>query len=368
MLRYFFAFLILIHGLIHFTGFAKAFGYGNITQLTKAISKTAGFFWFLTALLFISAAVLFLLKKNSWAVTGIVAVVLSQIQIISAWKDARYGTFANIVIIVVAMPALAAIQFNRVVERESRALLKDIPARNQIIITKEMLKDLPAVVQKWLIHSGVVGKEKIRFIRLKQTGRMRTSKDGKWMPLNAVQYFTVDKPQFVWQASVKMMPGIYLSGLDKFIDGEGYMQIKALSLFNVANTSRDPKMNAATMIRYLAETTWFPTAALNEYMKWEAIDSSSAKVSMTYKDISVSGIINFDENGDLSSFVADRYMGDGPTASLEKWVVDITGYKDFHGFRIPYKSRVTWKLKDGDFNWADMELTDLEFNNPHLYK
>lgn len=368
MLRYLFAFLVLIHGLIHFMGFAKAFGYGNITQLTKDVSRAAGTFWFLTAILFIISAVLYLLKKDSWVFVCVVAVIISQGLIISAWKDARFGTIANIIIIAVAIPALGAIQFNRNVGKENQALLKNISPDNNTVITKEMLLHLPPVVQNWLIRSGVVGKERTRFVRLKQEGRMRTKKDSKWMSLDAVQYFTVDKPQFVWYASVRMMPGIYLNGFDKFKDGEGSMQIKILSLFNVANAGGNTKIDTSTMVRYLAETIWFPTAALSDYIKWEAIDSSTAKAVMTYHNMTVSGIISFNEQGDIIRFVADRYMGDGPDASLEKWVVDITGYKDFNGFRIPYKNNVTWQLRDGDFHWAEMELTDLEFNNLQLYK
>jgi hypothetical protein len=349
-------------------GFARAFGYGNITQLTREISKTAGFFWLLTAILFILSAVLFLLKKDGWAVVCFIAIILSQLLIISVWRDARLGTVANIIIIVVTVPALGAIQFNRNVEKENLALLSDIAPADHTVITKDMLLHLPPVVQNWLTRSGVIGKEKIRLVRLKQEGRMRTKKDSKWMSLHAIQYFTVDKPQFVWHASVKMMPGIHLHGLDKFRNGEGSMQIKALSLFNIVNTSGNERMNTSTMIRYLAETIWFPTAVLNDYIKWEPIDSSTARAVMTYKGMSVSGMMSFNEHSDIVRFVADRYMGDGPDSSLETWVVDIIGYKDFDGFRIPYKNKVTWQLKDGDFHWADMELTDLEFNNLQLYK
>ena len=35
MYRYLFALLMLIHGFIHFMGFAKAFHYGTVVQLTK---------------------------------------------------------------------------------------------------------------------------------------------------------------------------------------------------------------------------------------------------------------------------------------------------------------------------------------------
>ena len=45
MLRYFFAFVMLAHGLIHLMGFTKAFGFADIEQLTQDISRPAGLFW-----------------------------------------------------------------------------------------------------------------------------------------------------------------------------------------------------------------------------------------------------------------------------------------------------------------------------------
>ena len=110
MLKYSLAIIIFMHGLIHFMGFAKAFGYGNITQLTKDISKPAGVFWLLSAVLFIITAALLLLKKESWPLLAIVAVLVSQVLIVLAWKDAKFGTVANIIILSVAVIALF---FNR---------------------------------------------------------------------------------------------------------------------------------------------------------------------------------------------------------------------------------------------------------------
>lgn len=40
MLKIFFAFIILIHGLIHFRGFTKAFGYGQYHSINKRNFKT----------------------------------------------------------------------------------------------------------------------------------------------------------------------------------------------------------------------------------------------------------------------------------------------------------------------------------------
>ena len=102
MLKYIFSFIILIHGLIHFMGFAKAFGYGNITQLGE-VSKPMGSLWLITAFLFIAVTILFLLKKDAWALTGIVAAILSQLLIITVWKDAKFGTIANLIILITAI-------------------------------------------------------------------------------------------------------------------------------------------------------------------------------------------------------------------------------------------------------------------------
>ena len=64
MLKYILNFFIIVHGLIHFIGFAKAFNYGNLSQITKEISKPVGLVWLATACLFITVAILFFLKKR----------------------------------------------------------------------------------------------------------------------------------------------------------------------------------------------------------------------------------------------------------------------------------------------------------------
>ena len=110
-MKYLFAFIILLHGVIHLMGFAKAFGYGNIPQLTKDISKTAGILWLVTALLFCASAVMFLLQKENWYVLAIIAVILSQVLVIITWKDAKYGTIANVIVALMIIPAWSSLQF-----------------------------------------------------------------------------------------------------------------------------------------------------------------------------------------------------------------------------------------------------------------
>ena len=70
-MKYVFAFIVLVHGLIHLMGFSKAFGVGQITSLTRDISKQTGAIWLLAALLFLIAGTGYLFKKEWWPVVAV---------------------------------------------------------------------------------------------------------------------------------------------------------------------------------------------------------------------------------------------------------------------------------------------------------
>ncbi len=368
MSKFIFSIIVVFHALIHLLGFAKAFNYGNIQQLTREISKPMGMIWLITFMLLVITGLLYWMNKSMWPVLAIISVILSQIIIISVWSDAKFGTIANIIILVAALPAFGNVLFNNMIEKEQKELLGKVSMNSGTIVNSRDINHLPGIIRKWLKFSGVIDKPLATFVRLKQRGEMKTEPDGKWMSFMSEQYFDVKNPSFVWATRVQMMPFIYLNGRDKFKDGEGEMLIKLLSLVNVVNEGHNEKMNSATMLRYLGEICWFPSAAINGYIKWEEMDSLSAKAIMTYGNRSVSGVFVFKENGELISFQAERFYGGGEDAKLETWLVEMVDFKEIDGYRIPNKNKVTWKLKDGDFTWLNLEITDLDINTFQLYE
>jgi hypothetical protein len=106
MFNFIFIFIMSVHGLIHFMGFAKAFGFGNINQLSQEISKPIGLVWLLVALLFVLATVLSITQKDFWTYFAFIAAVLSQILIVYSWQDAKFGTIPNILILAVVIIGL----------------------------------------------------------------------------------------------------------------------------------------------------------------------------------------------------------------------------------------------------------------------
>ena len=367
-MKYVFIFILLIHGLIHLMGFVKAFAFAEIDQLSQHISKPMGLLWLLTFILFIVTTVAFITKKEWWFVVAIITMIISQILIIIYWKDAKFGSIANLIILLISTSAFGNYRFHKMVQKETKELLAHAAISNNAIINHKDILHLPKIVQRWLQNSGVISKERITSVRLKQKGTMRTKPESKWMPFEAIQYFNVENPSFIWTANVKAMAIINMVGRDRFANGEGEMFIKLASLIPVVDEGGNHKINSGTMLRFLSEMCWFPSGALNDYISWKAIDKTSAKAIFTYNNQSVSGVFLFTEEGNLVSFEALRYYGGGKDATLEKWFVETITYKEFNGITIPDKSKVTWKLKEGNFHWFNVEIINIDYNFTELFK
>lgn len=364
MIRNFFVLFVLVHGLIHSLAFVKAFEWAPVQQLTQAISRSFGLIWLCVALLFILTAALLFVGKGYWWIIGIPTLILSQLLIIFYWQDAKFGTIANLIILFVSLPAFGKWQFERQVKRESVLILETLTAEEAPNVpTPKDIAHLPAIVQQWLKRAGVIGQEVTRQVWLQQIGRMKTQPDGDWLPFEATQRFNVQEPAFVWDTKVEMEPFLYLAGRDKFYRGEGDMTIKLLSLFKVVDERSNHKINTGTMLRFLSEICWFPSAALSPYISWTAIDSTQAKATMHVEGISVQGVFTFSEEGDFLSFSTQRYYGGGEEATLEDWLVEAIDHKVLGGYRIPYQSKVSWQLATGDFHWLDVEVTKMKMNN-----
>lgn len=360
-MKYLFAFLLLVHGLIHLMGFVKAFKWAEVSQLAQPVSRSTGVFWLISAILFTTATVLFLLKKDVWWMAAAPAVVLSQTLIFGNWSDAKFGTVANILVLIGVVLAFGSWRFNGMVQREIDELRANT-VKVEEVLTREMIAGLPPVVQKWLERSNVIGKKRVHTVYIRQKGEMKTAPDGKWIPFEAEQYNSVNPPGFIWRTNIEAMPGVSMTGRDRYVDGRGHMLIKLLSLFPVAD-AQGLETDQGAMLRNLAEICWFPSAALSDYIRWEQTDTLSATATMTNGGITASGTFHFNEESDMVSFEAKRYYARKEGATLEDWRVVNTGYREFNGVRIPHKSEVAWKLAAGDYTWLKLEIVGLEYDH-----
>jgi hypothetical protein len=264
-----------------------------------------------------------------------------------------------IIICIIICSFIANLIFKHKVTREIDELLLD--SKTKQIVQQSDLQGLPSPVQKWMTAAGVIGKERIQSVRMKQQGFMRTKINQPWMPFSAQQYVVVEEPGFIWSVKAQAAPFMSIVGRDMYCKGQGNMLIKLLGLVTVANAS-GKEVNQGSMLRYMAETMWYPSAALSSYIQWETIDDNSARATMRYKGVEASGIFHFNDRGEPVNFTARRYRETDGSYELSTWSADVADYKEFKGIRIPSTGTITWKLPAGDFTWYRLEVVDAEFN------
>ena len=238
----------------------------------------------------------------------------------------------TIVALLVASAGGANLLFERRMDREVDALFAESVPAAPSLVTESDLAGLPTPVQRWLRASGVVGRERPYAVRLKQEGDFRLSEDRDWMPYTAEQYFTTNPPGFIWNASFEMAPLVSISGRDRYHAGVGDIEMRVLGVIPVAKKSGGG-LNQGALHRYLGEIVWFPAAALDPAIRWEAIDDNAALATMSYGGETVSATFIFDDQGRLVKLTADRYNDD--RGSIEPWSIAITEYGSFAGTAIP---------------------------------
>lgn len=366
MVRLIFVSVIVLHGMLHLIGFAKEWSLAshdglsgkNLVDFSWRRSRAAGMFWLFTGILFMATAAFYLTRWESYWLFAAIAILMSQTLIIIYWQDARYGTFINVAIVIALVFTAPAMAFEKMAEREV-AILKRRATPERILITENTIASLPLSVRRWMHRSNVVGKENANIVCVVQKGTMRTRPEGKWMPFQAREYFSINPPSFVWMAKTRAAPLIPIAGRDKYQDGKGHMLIKPLFLFTAADRSGD-EIDQSTLLRYLAEMAWLPQAAVSKYLKWESLGELRSRVTMSYEGVSASGVYHFNADGTIARFEAQRYFDRGGVYSKEIWAVTVGGYKIIDNKFLPSSCQVTWKLKEGDFHWLDMEVAAVE--------
>ena len=232
-------------------------------------------------------------------------------------------------------------------------------------ITESDLAGLPEPMRRYLTQTGIVGRPRISTVRLKQEGFFRTKPEQNWMPMQAVEYYSVDPPAFLWHGKIKLLPFLSIQARDRFDAGTGQMLIKLLA-FTLGDV-RGPELDQGALLRYFNEIMWFPTAFLSEYIEWEELDTNSVRGTIRIGKVSASAVLHVTESGQFANFIADRYMGTGDTFSLESWSTPVDDYAQLCGLRLPVSGEGVWHLDQGDFSYIRLRVTELEYDTPLPY-
>ena len=219
------AILLVVHGLIHLLGVAKAFGLVELQHLTP-ISPFLGLWWLLAAILFVTAGVTVFVWPRGWWALGAGAVVISMFAIVPSWKDAKFGAFANMIVLVaVGFGFFAQGPFSLRAEYEHDVASRLSDALVVELITEADIAHLPSAVKRYLREAGVVGRARVRNFRARIHGRIRAGRADRWMPLTAEQYNFVDPPTRLFYLNSSMF-AIPVQGYHRYAESEATMRVR----------------------------------------------------------------------------------------------------------------------------------------------
>jgi hypothetical protein len=230
--------------------------------------------------------------------------------------------------------------------------------------TPTELDGLPAPVARYFRLVLRDGQPLVRHARLRQSGQFLVRPAQQvWGPFEAVQHIVTAPPGFVWDARIRMAPGVTVKVRDSFVDGTGSMLGKALGLFTVVRLERTPPIAAAALHRYLAEAAWCPTMLLPAAgVSWTPIDASTARATLTAGATTVWLECRFGADGLIERvFTPERHYAAAGRTMPMPWQGRFSEYAERHGMRIPTVGEVEWLLPDGPQPYWRGRITEIEY-------
>jgi len=278
-------------------------------------------------------------------------------------------TLSVIALILVALAAAGAVVYGDSRWQEKTTVLhaKMQAARLPIAPTAYdacEIEALPPPVRRYFRAVLQDGQAMIASVHVLQQGQFRQSETKvNWQPFDATQFVTMRPPGFNWDARVKMAAGVKVYVRDAYAAGTGILHAAVLGLVTVAQMHGTPELAQGELMRYLAEAPWYPTALLpSQGVRWEGIDDSSARATLTDGAISVSLEFRFDQDGLISIVWApSRPRGGNGILQSAPWQGRFGGYAQRGGMRVPLEAEVEWQLPNGPFPYWRGRLTNIEY-------
>ena len=359
-MRIAFLVFVIVHGLIHLFGYVKAFGLSDVKQLTQTISKPFGVIWLLAFVFFVIAAVMFAFKNSWWWMFGFIAFVTSQVLIIFFWHDAKFGTIANVIILIVSIIGYGTWSYYGKYKNDVKTGLQQKEYFQNSELSETDIQQLPEPVKKYLRYTGSIGKPKVNNFKIEFTGKIRKDEQSEWMPFTCEQYNFMETPTrlFFMKAAMKGLP---IGGYHCFKNGVAFMDIRLFSLFKV-QYQYGAEMNLSETVTFFNDMCVVaPPTLIDKRIKWLEVGSNKVKASFTNNNITVSAWLYFNDKGELINFISDdRYAGD--TGKQFPWATPLKDYHEINGYKLMGNAETIYSYPDRDLVYGTFKLIRIKYN------
>jgi hypothetical protein len=369
-----FTLVLVLHGAIHLMGVSRAFGWGEV-PLQKVMGPGEGVLWGVAALLFAGAAVACWLVPRWWWLPALAGVVVSQALIVGAWDDARWGTLANLVVVLPALLAAADVRPGSLRSRYEAevARVQGAAARPRAesagpgtpvpgaVVREADLAGLPAPVARWMRHIGVVGEPVPATLQAAYRIRIRGGADEGWMAGRGEQFTRIDPPLRLFYMTARKA-GLPVAVLHRYVDGAATMEGRLLGVIPLFERGGDEMTRSETVT--LLNDLFFlaPAGLLATELTWHEMDDERARVTWRHAGHTVTAEVVFDEAGDLVDFISDdRWQMDRDPPARARWRTPFSVYGHVDGVRLPVAGQGWWGEGEAAWPYVEIEVRGIDY-------
>lgn len=267
------------------------------------------------------------------------------------------------VILVVGFLFYQSHSLKRTYQTEVMKGLHQIRVSKNSILTENDTKHLPKPVQKYLAYVGVIGKAKVKNMRITFAGEMKLDPKKDWLQIKSEQYNFFDNPTRIFLIQAKMS-GIPIIGLHYYQQGKANMLIKLAGLFTVAD-AKGPEMDQGETVTFFNDMCLLaPATLIDKRIKWETVDPLTVKAIFDNNGRKVLAVLYFNERGALINFISDdRSMTEaGKSYQRLRWSTPVRKYQKINGLKLPGYAEAIWHSAEGDYCYARFKVKEVEYN------
>lgn len=262
-------------------------------------------------------------------------------------------TAAYLVIIILVMYSILVLLSNWRYKNQLNRLFALRDKSAPMIFNFSQLSGLPSPVEKYFKLVLKEGSVYPRTIRLKHGGQFKTALNKPWIQIRGEQYFTTVPAGFIWKGNTALF-----SARDMYIGAKGRLEVFLLDALRIVN-GKGEKFDQGELLRWLAESVWFPTNFLqDENKKWFVIDSKNARLRVSVDGLVLNYLVSFNKRGEIATLSTKRYMNE----ILETWVISLSGYSEINSVSIPLLAEASWKIEGKNIPYARFEVQEIEYD------
>jgi len=232
------------------------------------------------------------------------------------------------------------------------------------ILAERELEELPTPVQRYFRAVLKGNGRRISTVVLEHEGTFNMSERGEqWKPFKSKQHVVTRRVGFVWDARIRIAPGVPVYVHDAYVAGEGILHGALLGLLTVADMRGSPEIAEGELMRFLAEAAWYPTALLpGDSVRWQPIDNNAAEAVLNDGATSVTLLFRFNDAGLIESVYADsrnRTVNGRlvPTPWEGRW----QKYAMWHNVLVPLEGEVAWLAAEGRQPYWRGRITNIQY-------